>query len=142
MAIAGPQHSTSDVAVADLRAADERDLVASMHQSGGQPTAAWEAVRTAGLFGPRTNIVHGAGLSDHWVTTLVGAGVSFTTTPENELGHGHCTPITGQLLRLGAAPSLGTEPTPRRLAKFSLPQGSRWPISAVSTTSNTDKRPP
>jgi cytosine/adenosine deaminase-related metal-dependent hydrolase len=109
MAIAGPQHSTSDVAVADLRAADERDLVASMHQSGGQPTAAWEAVRTAGLFGPRTNIVHGAGLSDHWVTTLVGAGVSFTTTPENELGHGHCTPITGQLLRLGAAPSLGTD---------------------------------
>ncbi|WP_116375135.1 amidohydrolase family protein [Mycobacterium sp. MFM001] len=109
MAIAGPQHSTPDVAVADLRAADERDLVASMHQSGGQPAAAWEAVRSARLFGERTNIVHGAGLSDYWVETLVGAGVSFTTTPENELGHGHCTPITGRLLRLGAAPSVGTD---------------------------------
>lgn len=109
MAIAGPQHSTPDVAVADLRAADERDLVASMHQSGGEPAPAWEAVHRAGLFGPRTNIVHGAGLTDDWVTTLVESGVSFTTTPENELGHGHCTPITGQLLRRGAAPSLGTD---------------------------------
>lgn len=109
MAIAGPQHSTSDVAVADLRAAGERGLVASMHQSGGEPAAAWEAVRSAGLFGPCTNVVHGAGLSDDWVATLVEAGVSFTTTPENELSHGHCSPITGRLLRLGAAPSLGTD---------------------------------
>ncbi|BBZ09949.1 cytosine deaminase [Mycobacterium branderi] len=109
MAIAGPQHSTSEVAVADLRAADERDLVASMHQSGGEPAAAWEAVRSAGLFGPRTNIVHGASLSVDWVDILVGAGVSFTSTPENELSHGHCTPITGQLLCHGAAPSLGTD---------------------------------
>jgi 5-methylthioadenosine/S-adenosylhomocysteine deaminase len=53
--------------------------------------------------------VHGAGLTDDWVTTLVESGVSFTITPENELGHGHCTPITGQLLQLGAAPSLGTD---------------------------------
>jgi cytosine/adenosine deaminase-related metal-dependent hydrolase len=109
MAIAGPQYSTPDVAVADLRAAAERELVASMHQSGGQPAAAWEAVRRAGLFGPLTNVVHGAGLSHDWVAALVQAGVSFTSTPENELGHGHGAPITGELLRLGAAPSLGTD---------------------------------
>jgi 5-methylthioadenosine/S-adenosylhomocysteine deaminase len=109
MAIAGPQYSTPDVAVADLRAADERRLVVSMHQSGGQPALAWEAVRAAGLLGPRTNIVHGAGLTDEWLTSLVDLGASFTTTPENELGQGHCAPITGRLLRLGAAPSLGTD---------------------------------
>jgi 5-methylthioadenosine/S-adenosylhomocysteine deaminase len=109
MAVAGPQYSTPDVAVADLRAAAERDLIASMHQSGGQPAAAWETVCRAELFGPRTNVVHGVGLSDDWVAALVEAGVSFTATPENELGHGHGTPITGQLLRLGAAPSLGTD---------------------------------
>ncbi|EUA13777.1 putative hydrolase domain protein [Mycobacterium xenopi 4042] len=74
MAVAAPQHSTSDVAVADLRAADERDLVPSTHQSGGQLAAAWEAVRSAGLFGPRTNIVPGAGLSDEWVDRLVSVG--------------------------------------------------------------------
>ncbi|OBK52508.1 amidohydrolase family protein [Mycobacterium sp. 1081908.1] len=109
MAIAGPQYSTPDVAVADLRAAAERDLVASMHQSGGQPGAGWEAVCAAGLFGPRTNIVHGAGLTDDWFGRLIAAGVSFTVTPESELGHGHGVPITGHLLRHGAAPSLGTD---------------------------------
>jgi cytosine/adenosine deaminase-related metal-dependent hydrolase len=109
MAIGGPQYSTPSVAVADMRAADERKLVVSMHQSGGQPAAAWEAVHAAGLFGPRTNVVHGAGLTDEWVKTLVDVGVTFSTTPENELSHGHCAPITGRLLRLGSAPSLGTD---------------------------------
>jgi hypothetical protein len=56
-----------------------------------------------------TNIVHGADLSDEWFTALVNAGVTFTATPENELGHGHCVPITWQLPRLGAAPSLSTD---------------------------------
>jgi cytosine/adenosine deaminase-related metal-dependent hydrolase len=109
MAIGGPQVSTPDVAVADMRAAEERGLVASMHQSGGEPAPAWAAVRAAGLFGPLTNVVHGAGLTDDWVKTLVDVGVTFTTTPENELSHGHCAPITGRLLRLGSAPSLGTD---------------------------------
>ena len=95
--------------MADLRAADERSLIASMHQSGGQPADAWEAVRAADLLGPRTNIVHGAGLTDEWLTMLAGLGVTFTTTPENELGQGHCAPITGRLLGLGRAPSLGTD---------------------------------
>lgn len=109
MAIAGPQYSTPDMAVADLRAAAERDLIASMHQSGGQPGAGWEAVCAAGLFGPRTNVVHGAGLTDDWFGRLIAAGVNFTVTPESELGHGHGAPITGHLLRHGAAPSLGTD---------------------------------
>jgi 5-methylthioadenosine/S-adenosylhomocysteine deaminase len=109
MAIRGPQGSNSDVAVGDLRAADERGLIASMHQSVGRPTAAWDAVHAAGLFGPNVNIVHGAGLTDDWISTLVDAGVSFTATPEIELGHGHCAPITGQLLRRGTGPSLGTD---------------------------------
>ena len=109
MAVRGPQYSSPDVAVADFRAAAERGVVVSMHQSGGAPAPAWDAVRTAGLFGPSTNIVHGAGLTDGWVTTLVDADVSFTATPENELGQGHAAPITGRLLRLGAAPSLGTD---------------------------------
>ena len=109
MAIAGPQYSTPEVAVVDFRAAQERDLVVSMHQSGGQPAAGWDAVRNAGLFGPHINIVHGAGLGDDWIKTLTEAGVTFTTTPENELGHGHGIPITGRLLRLGTAPSLGTD---------------------------------
>lgn len=109
MAIGGPQFSTPDIAVADLRAAQERGLVASMHQSGGEPAPAWDAVRAACLLGPHVNVVHGAGLTDDWVAALVDMGVTVTITPENELSHGHCAPITGRLLRCGAAPSLGTD---------------------------------
>ncbi|MDS0139978.1 MULTISPECIES: amidohydrolase family protein [unclassified Amycolatopsis] len=109
MAVRGPQLSTPDAAVADFRAAAERGLVVSMHQSGGAPGPAWAAVRAAGLLGPRTNVVHGAGLTEEWLEILVDAGASITCTPENELGQGHGSPVTGHLLRLGAAPSLGTD---------------------------------
>ncbi|MEV0080025.1 amidohydrolase family protein [Nocardia neocaledoniensis] len=109
MAIKGPQLSKPAVAIADLRAAAERGLLASMHQSAGAPGPGWEAVRSAGLWSPLTNIVHGTGLTDTWVKTLTDAGVTFTSTPENELGQGHCTRLTEQLLRLGSAPSLGTD---------------------------------
>ncbi|MFC0436923.1 amidohydrolase family protein [Kutzneria buriramensis] len=109
MAVRGPQLSTPEVAVADFRAARERDIIVSTHQSVGIPGSGWQAVRAAGLLGPRTNVVHGAGLSEDWVQTLIEAGASFTCTPENELGQGHGAPITARLLPLGAAPSLGTD---------------------------------
>jgi len=109
MAIKGPQLSAPDVAVADLRAAVDRGVIASMHQSAGTPGPGWNAVGAAGMWGPHANIVHATGLTDQWVERLVDAGVSFTSTPENELGQGHCTAITEQLLRAHAAPSLGTD---------------------------------
>ncbi|WP_020141018.1 amidohydrolase family protein [Streptomyces sp. 351MFTsu5.1] len=109
MALQGPQYSSPDTAVADFRAGAERGLVVSMHQSGGAPSPGWEAVRDAGLFSPLTNVAHGIDLPDDWIKTLIEAGVTFTTTPENELGQGHGTPVTGALLRQGAAPSLGTD---------------------------------
>ncbi|WP_338683224.1 amidohydrolase family protein [Streptomyces acidiscabies] len=109
MALQGPQYSSAETAVADFRAGAERGLVVSMHQSGGEPSPGWEAVRNAGLFSPLTNVVHGVDLPEEWLKTLVSAGVTFTTTPENELGQGHGTPVTGSLLSLGAAPSLGTD---------------------------------
>jgi 5-methylthioadenosine/S-adenosylhomocysteine deaminase len=109
MAISGPQMSAPQVATTDLRAAAERGIVASMHQSGGPPAPGWEAVSTAKLFTPLTNIVHGAGLTDDRVKQLVDAGATFTTTPENELGHGHGTPITATLLAHRGAPSLGSD---------------------------------
>lgn len=109
MAIKGPQLSSSEVVIADLRAAADREILASMHQSAGAPGPGWQAVGVAGLWGPMTNIVHGTGLTDAWIERLVQAGVSFTSTPENELGQGHCTHVTRQLLNIGGAPSLGTD---------------------------------
>jgi len=109
MAIKGPQLSAPDTVIGDLTAAVERGVIASMHQSAGGPAPGWNAVGAAGLWGPHANVVHGTGLTDEWVKKLADAGVSFTSTPENELGQGHCTAITEQLLRAGAAPSLGTD---------------------------------
>jgi 5-methylthioadenosine/S-adenosylhomocysteine deaminase len=116
--------STPQVAVADFRAAAERGIVASMHQSGGAPAPAWEAVSSGGLFTALTNIVHGAGLTDDWVKRLVDAGATFTTTPENELGHGHANPITAALLAHSGAPSLGTD-TDTAVAGGSVLTGAR-----------------
>lgn len=109
MAVRGPQLSSAPRALADMRAAAGRGIILSMHQSGGLLKPAWDRVRRAGLFGPSTNIAHGMGLDDDWLSYLVGCGVTFTTTPENELGQGHGQPITGRLLARGAAPSLGTD---------------------------------
>lgn len=109
MAIRGPQLSTPTVAVEDFTAGKERNIVVSMHQSGGAPKPTWGKIRDAELFGPMTNIAHGAGLTEQWVNELVDAGVTFTATTENELGQGHGDPITSRLLALGAGPSLGTD---------------------------------
>jgi cytosine/adenosine deaminase-related metal-dependent hydrolase len=69
----------------------------------------WAAVRDAGLLGPAPDVVHGAGLTDGWISTLVDAGASITSTPESELGQGHGFPVVGRLLRLGGTPSLGAD---------------------------------
>jgi len=109
MAIPGPQYSGGPIALADFRAARERELVVSMHQSGGRPGASWDAVRKAGLIDQRTNIVHANEMPEDWIKYLVEAGATFTSTPENELSQGHGFPITGTLLKCGGAPSIGTD---------------------------------
>ena len=111
LAVNGPQYSTRDVALADFELAAEHGCIISMHQSGGRPAddTAWSAVFEAGLVGPRTNIVHGVGISDEHLGELVDAGATFSLTPENELSQGHGSPIVRRLLDAGAAPSLGTD---------------------------------
>lgn len=111
----GPQCSSAETAVADFQAGAARGLIVSMHQSGGEPSPGWEALRAAGLFSSLTDVVHGADLPDDWIKTLVEAGVTFTTTPENELSEGH-----------------GTSSSP--------PPTSLWPTSAAWTTPTTDDR--
>lgn len=111
LAILGPHYSTLDVALADFRLAREFGLVASMHQGGGpaKTQGGWERLIEAGLVGPGINIVHGNDLPDRLFKTLVDLGVSFSATPENEMTQGHGFPVTGRLLALSAAPSLGVD---------------------------------
>jgi 5-methylthioadenosine/S-adenosylhomocysteine deaminase len=111
LAILGPHYSTLEVAIEDFRLARELSLVASMHQGGGpaRSPGGWDALLDLALVRPGVNIVHGNDLSDDRLKRFVDLGVSFSVTPENEMAQGHGVPITGRLLRLGAAPSLGVD---------------------------------
>jgi cytosine/adenosine deaminase-related metal-dependent hydrolase len=111
MAVLGPQYATLDVAVADCVLALELGLVTSMHQGGGRGRApeGWPVLIERGLLGPHVNIVHGHDLDDDQLAQLVDLGVSFSVTPENEMGQGHGHPLIGRLRDHGASPSLGID---------------------------------
>jgi cytosine/adenosine deaminase-related metal-dependent hydrolase len=111
LAILGPHYSTLDVSAHDFALAREFDLIASMHQGGGEAKTpgGWEILVERGLVGPHVNVVHGNNLSDDQLKTFVGLGVSFSVTPENEMMQGHGYPITGRLRSLGSAPSIGVD---------------------------------
>ncbi|KGT78572.1 cytosine deaminase [Bradyrhizobium japonicum] len=111
LAILGPHYSTLDVAMHDFRLARELKLIASMHQGGGpaKTPGGWEKLIEAGLVGAGINIVHGNDLPDDLLDKMVGLGVSFSVTPENEMIQGHGFPITGRLLKRGVRPTIGID---------------------------------
>jgi 5-methylthioadenosine/S-adenosylhomocysteine deaminase len=111
LAILGPHYSTIKVAMHDFRLAREFNLIASMHQGGGEAKTpgGWQRLIEANLVDERINIVHGNDLPDDLLRKLVDLGATFSVTPENEMIQGHGNPITGRLLAMGARPSLGVD---------------------------------
>ncbi|MFE4962675.1 amidohydrolase family protein [Streptomyces sp. NPDC056660] len=109
MALQGPQYSSAETAVADFRAGAERGLVVSMHQSGGEPSPGWEAVRNAGLFQPPDQRRARSRAARRLAEDAPRSGRHLHHHPGERTGPGHGTPITGSLLRLDAAPSLGAD---------------------------------
>jgi cytosine/adenosine deaminase-related metal-dependent hydrolase len=111
LAILGPHYSTLEVARHDFALAREFGLIASMHQGGGPARTpnGWRLLVEEGSVGANVNIVHGNNLTDDELRRFVDLGVTFSVTPENEMIQGHGFPITGRLLRLGTAPSLGVD---------------------------------
>lgn len=110
-AVLGPHYSTLDVALHDFRMCKDLGLIASMHQGGGPARTpdGWEKLEAAGLLGPHINIVHGHALSDAQLQRFCDLGMSFSAAAESEMSQGHGHPITGRLLALGKAPSLGVD---------------------------------
>ena len=111
LAILGPHYSTYEVAVHDFELAREFSLIASMHCAGAAAKTpdGWSRLAKDGLLGDNNNIVHGNNLSDEELKMMVELGVSFSLTPESEMTQGHGMPITGRLLELNSAPSLGVD---------------------------------
>ncbi len=110
-AVLGPHYSTLEVALHDFRMAKELGLIASLHQGGGPARCpeGWEQLEAQGLLGTNVNIVHGHALSDAQLKRFCELGMSFSAAAENEMTQGHGHPITGRLLALGKAPSLGVD---------------------------------
>ena len=110
-AVLGPHYSTLDVALHDFRMCQDLGLIASMHQGGGPARTpdGWEKLEAAGLLGSHINIVHGHALSDEQLARFCDLGMSFSAAAESEMSQGHGHPITGRLLALGKAPSLGVD---------------------------------
>jgi cytosine/adenosine deaminase-related metal-dependent hydrolase len=110
-AVLGPHYSTLEVALHDFKMAKELGLIASMHQGGGpaRTPEGWEKLEAAGLLGRHINIVHGHALSDDQLKRFCELGMSFSAAAESEMSQGHGLPITGRLLALGKAPSLGVD---------------------------------
>jgi cytosine/adenosine deaminase-related metal-dependent hydrolase len=110
-AVLGPHYSTLEVALHDFKMTKELGLIASMHQGGGpaRTPEGWEKLEAAGLLGSHINIVHGHALSDDQLKRFCGLGMSFSAAAESEMSQGHGHPITGRLLALGKAPSLGVD---------------------------------
>jgi 5-methylthioadenosine/S-adenosylhomocysteine deaminase len=140
LAILGPHYSTLEVAFSDFQLARELGLVASMHQGGGaaRSPGGWAALLEAGLVGPGINIVHGNDLADEELKRFVELGVSFSVTPENEMTQGHGVPITGRLLRLGAAPSLGVDL--ESVLSGDMPSVARIALGTQRMLDNIDSR--
>lgn len=111
LGILGPHYSTINVSQQDFRLAREFGLVASMHQGGGEAKTpgGWDQLEAEGLVGENVNIVHGHGLSDEQIKRFCDAGVSFSTTPENEMTQGHGFPVTGKVRAAGGLLSLGVD---------------------------------
>lgn len=112
MAILGPDFGTGEVLLADLRLAREFGLMSSSHVWNTPKRISKEGFRPAadaGLLGPDHNVVHGNFCTDEEIGLFVDNGCSVTATPTCEMQSGYGDPLTGRLLALGVAPSLGSD---------------------------------
>ena len=112
MCILGPHYSIYEVTHEDLLLAQEFDLVASAHMSGGFNRMVPDGIfrmRDDGLLGSKVNVVHGNDLSDEELAIMIDHGVKFTVTPEVEIQMGFGDPITGRVMKAGGRPSVGVD---------------------------------
>ena len=112
LAIRGPEFSSWEAAVDDIRLARELGVIASMHLGFGTWGAvdrSVERLHRAGLLGPDLNFVHVTKLSDEEYRLIAETGGSVSIAPEIEMMMGHGYPPIGRLLAQGGRPTLGVD---------------------------------
>lgn len=112
LAIRGPEFSSWETAVDDIRLARELNAICSMHLgfgNWGSVDRSIEKLHAAGLLGPDINIVHANTLSYGEYKWMADTGTSISVTPEIEMMMGHGYPATGFFVENGGRPALGVD---------------------------------
>lgn len=112
LAIRGPEFSSWEAAVNEIKLARELDVICSMHLgfgTWGSVDRSIEKLHKAGLLGPDLNFVHATTLSQGEYKLIAEAGASISVTPEIEMMMGHGYPATGQFIENGGRPALGVD---------------------------------
>ncbi|QQE77584.1 amidohydrolase family protein [Alicyclobacillus sp. SO9] len=112
LAIRGPEFSSWESTLHDIKLARELDAICSMHVgfgSWGSADRSIEKMYNAGLLAPDLNLVHVNSISDEEYKMIADTGASVSVTPEVELMMGHGYPLTGKLTKHGGRPTIGID---------------------------------
>ncbi|WP_096187466.1 amidohydrolase family protein [Evansella halocellulosilytica] len=112
LAIRGPEFSSWETSVKEIKLARELDALCSMHLGFGTWGAidrSIEKLHQAGLLGDDLNFVHANAVSPEEMKMLAEKGGSVSVTPEVEMMMGHGYPATGLCVENGVRPTLGVD---------------------------------
>ncbi len=112
LAIRGPEFSSWETAVKEIKVARELEAVCSMHLgfgTWGATERSIEKLNQAGLLGPDLNFTHANAIRPEEMKMLAEEGGSVSVTPEVEMMMGHGYPALGQALENGVKPALGVD---------------------------------
>ncbi|PPA70959.1 amidohydrolase family protein [Jeotgalibacillus proteolyticus] len=112
LAIRGPEFSSWETSVKEIKLARELDAVCSMHLgfgTWGSAARSIERLNGANLLGSDLNFAHANAVSPEEMRMLAEKGGSITVTPEVEMMMGHGYPAVGLALENGVKPALGVD---------------------------------
>ncbi len=112
MAIRGPDFSTMETTISDLRLARELDLRVTMHIGGGLrggQMRSIERMHQAGVLGSDMTYVHCNCCADHELRLIAESGGTASVSARVEMQMGHGMPATGRLVAAGVRPSLSVD---------------------------------
>lgn len=112
LAIRGPEFSSWDTAVEEIKLARELDVLCSMHLgfgTWGSVDRSIEKLNNIGLLGPDLNFAHANAVSPEEFKLVAESGGSISVTPEIEMMMGHGYPAAGMFVENGGRPVLGVD---------------------------------
>jgi 5-methylthioadenosine/S-adenosylhomocysteine deaminase len=113
LGLRGPQMTSMEATIADVAAARDLGLRASVHLHASSPGTTQRrlvaAMRDRGLLDDRTTVIHGNGLDDDELAMMADLGVSVSISPDVELKMGFGWPETGRMLAAGIRPTLSVD---------------------------------